>query len=90
LNNELNNKLNNKLNNELNNKLNLANNILKEINNMEGDCHILATWFSMSTLSHYHCLYIPLYRQSQKNSKPYLSLGFTHGMNMFMAQPLTA
>ena len=42
----------------------LEKNRLNEINKMEEECDILATWFS----THYHCLYVPPYRESQKKN----------------------
>jgi hypothetical protein len=72
--------------------VNLANeflekNRLNEINNTEEECDILAKWFS----THYHCLYVPPYRESQKkmaNGNPYLPLGWAlRFTGTFMAQP---
>ena len=40
----------------------LENNKLNEINKTEEECDTLAKWFS----THYHCLYVPPYRESQK------------------------
>ena len=40
----------------------LENNRLNEINKTEEECDILAKWFS----THYHCLYVPPFRESQK------------------------
>jgi hypothetical protein len=58
-----------------------------EINKTEEECDILATWFSR----HYHCLYVPPYRESQKkmaNGNPYLPLGWAlRFTGTFMAQP---
>ena len=65
----------------------LENNRLNEINKMEDACNILATWFSI----HYHCLYVPPYRESQKkmaSGNPYLPLGWAlRFTGTFMAQP---
>ena len=65
----------------------LENNKLNEINQTEEECDILATWFS----THYHCLYVPPYRESQKknaNGNPYLPLGWAlRFTGTFMAQP---
>ncbi len=62
----------------------LEKNRLNEINKTEEECDILAKWFS----THYHCLYVPPYRESQKkmaNGKPLgWALRFT---GTFMAQP---
>ena len=35
---------------------------INEINKIEDACNNLVTWFSI----HYHCLYVPPYRESQK------------------------
>lgn len=40
----------------------LEKNRLNEINKTEEECDTLAKWFS----THYHCLYVPPYRESQK------------------------
>lgn len=65
----------------------LENNRLNEINKTEEECDTLATWFS----THYHCLYVPPYRESQKktaNGNPYLPLGWAlRFTGTFMAQP---
>ena len=65
----------------------LENNRLNEINHTEEECDILATWFS----KHYHCLYVPPYRESQKkmaSGNPYLPLGWAlRFTGTFMAQP---
>ena len=65
----------------------LENNRLNEINNTEEECDTLAKWFS----THYHCLYVPPYRESQKkmaNGNPYLPLGWAlRFTGTFMAQP---
>ena len=62
-------------------------NRLNEINKTEEECDILAKWFS----THYHCLYVPPYRESQKkmaNGRPYLPLGWAlRFTGTFMAQP---
>ena len=62
-------------------------NRLNEINKTEEECDILATWFS----THYHCLYVPPYRESQKKNaegRPYLPLGWAlRFTGTFMAQP---
>ena len=60
---------------------------INEINKTEDACNNLATWFSI----HYHCLYVPLYRESQKkmaSGNPYLPLGWAlRFTGTFMAQP---
>ena len=65
----------------------LENNKLNEINKTEEECDTLAKWFS----THYHCLYVPPYRESQKknaNGNPYLPLGWAlRFTGTFMAQP---
>jgi hypothetical protein len=65
----------------------LENNRLNEINKTEDECDILATWFS----THYHSLYVPPFRESQKkmaNGNPYLPLGWAlRFTGTFMAQP---
>ena len=65
----------------------LENNRLNEINKMEDECDILATWFTR----HYHCLYVPPFRESQKkmaSGNPYLPLGWALRFSgTFMAQP---
>ena len=65
----------------------LENNRLNEINNTEEENDILAKWFS----THYHCLYVPPFRESQKkmaNGNPYLPLGWAlRFTGTFMAQP---
>uniref|UniRef100_A0A6C0F016 Uncharacterized protein n=1 Tax=viral metagenome TaxID=1070528 RepID=A0A6C0F016_9ZZZZ len=65
----------------------LENNRLNEINKTEEECDTLAKWFS----THYHCLYVPPYRESQKktaNGNPYLPLGWAlRFTGTFMAQP---
>ena len=65
----------------------LENNRLNEINKTEEECDILATWFTR----HYHCLYVPPYRESQKkmaSGNPYLPLGWAlRFTGTFMAQP---
>jgi hypothetical protein len=65
----------------------LENNRLNEINKTEEECDILAKWFSM----HYHCLYVPPFRESQKkmaSGNPYLPLGWAlRFTGTFMAQP---
>ena len=65
----------------------LENNRLNEINHTEEECDIFATWFS----KHYHCLYVPPFRESQKkmaNGNPYLPLGWAlRFTGTFMAQP---
>ena len=65
----------------------LENNNLNEINKTEEECDTLAKWFS----THYHCLYVPPYRESQKknaNGNPYLPLGWAlRFTGTFMAQP---
>ena len=65
----------------------LENNRLNEINHTEEKCDILATWFS----KHYHCLYVPPFRESQKkmaSGNPYLPLGWAlRFTGTFMAQP---
>jgi hypothetical protein len=65
----------------------LEKNRLNEINKTEEECDILATWFS----THYHCLYVPPYRESQKkmaNGNPYVPLGWAlRFTGTFMAQP---
>ena len=57
------------------------------INKTEEECDTLAKWFS----THYHCLYVPPYRESQKknaNGNPYLPLGWAlRFTGTFMAQP---
>ena len=62
-------------------------NRLNEINKTEEECDILAKWFS----THYHCLYVPPYRESQKKNakdRPYLPLGWAlRFTGTFMAQP---
>ena len=62
-------------------------NRLNEINKTEEECDILAKWFS----THYHCLYVPPYRESQKkmaNGRPYLPLGCALRLTgTFMAHP---
>ncbi len=65
----------------------LEKNRLNEINKTEEECDILAKWFS----THYHCLYVPPYRESQKkmaSGNPYLPLGWAlRFTGTFMAQP---
>jgi hypothetical protein len=65
----------------------LENNRLNEINKTEEECDILAKWFS----THYHCLYVPPFRESQKkmaSGNPYLPLGWALRFSgTFMAQP---
>lgn len=65
----------------------LENNRLNEINKTEEECDILAKWFS----THYHCLYVPPFRESQKkmaSGNPYLPLGWAlRFTGTFMAQP---
>ena len=65
----------------------LEKNRLNEINKTEEECDTLAKWFS----THYHCLYVPPYRESQKkmaNGNPYLPLGWAlRFTGTFMAQP---
>jgi len=65
----------------------LEKNRLNEINKTEEECDTLAKWFS----THYHCLYVPPYRESQKkmaNCYPYLPLGWAlRFTGTFMAQP---
>jgi len=59
---------------------------LEKINQMEDACDILAKWFS----THYHCLYVPPYRESQKKMacNPYVPLGWAlRFTGTFMAQP---
>lgn len=61
-------------------------NRLNEINKTEEECDILARWFS----EHYHCLYVPPYRESQKKmaGNPYVPLGWAvRYAGTFMAQP---
>jgi len=61
-------------------------NRLNEINKTEEECDTLATWFS----THYHCLYVPPYRESQKKmaGNPYVPLGWAvRFTGTFMAQP---
>jgi hypothetical protein len=72
------------------NYVNLANEYLtderiKEINKIEDACNILAKWFS----THYHCLYVPPYRESQKKmAKSYEPIGWAlRFTGTFMAQP---
>ena len=72
------------------NYVNLANEYLtderiKEINKIEDACNILAKWFS----THYHCLYVPPYRESQKKTaKSYEPTGWAlRFTGTFMAQP---
>ncbi len=65
----------------------LEKNRLNEINKTEEECDILAKWFS----THYHCLYVPPFRDSQKKTasgNPYLPLGWAlRFTGTFMAQP---
>jgi hypothetical protein len=65
----------------------LENNRLNEINKTEEECDILATWFTR----HYHSLYVPPFRESQKkmaSGNPYLPLGWAlRFTGTFMAQP---
>ena len=65
----------------------LEKNRLNEINKTEEECDTLAKWFS----THYHCLYVPPYRESQKkmaNGNPYVPLGWAlRFTGTFMAQP---
>ena len=65
----------------------LEKNRLNEINQTEEECDTLAKWFS----THYHCLYVPPYRESQKkmaSGNPYLPLGWAlRFTGTFMAQP---
>lgn len=65
----------------------LENNRLNEINKTEDAFNNLATWFSI----HYHCLYVPPYRESQKkmaSGNPYQPLGWAlRFTGTFMAQP---
>ena len=65
----------------------LENNRLNEINKTEEECDILATWFTR----HYHSLYVPPFRESQKkmaSGNPYLPLGWALCFKgTFMAQP---
>ena len=60
---------------------------INEINKIEDACNNLVTWFSI----HYHCLYVPPYRESQKkmaSGNPYLPLGWAlRFTGTFMAQP---
>lgn len=62
-------------------------NNMKEIIKTEEECDILAKWFS----THYHCLYVPPFRDSQKKTasgNPYLPLGWAlRFTGTFMAQP---
>jgi hypothetical protein len=62
-------------------------NNMKEIIKTEEECDILAKWFS----THYHCLYVPPYREFQKKTasgNPYLPLGWAlRFTGTFMAQP---
>jgi hypothetical protein len=62
-------------------------NNMKEITKTEEECDILAKWFS----THYHCLYVPPYREFQKKTasgNPYLPLGWAlRFTGTFMAQP---
>ena len=65
----------------------LENNRLNEINKMEDACNILAKWFS----THYHCLYVPPFRESQKkmaSGNYYQPIGWAlRFTGTFMAQP---
>jgi hypothetical protein len=65
----------------------LEKNRLNEINKTEEECDILAKWFS----THYHCLYVPPYREFQKkmaSGNLYLPLGWAlRFTGTFMAQP---
>ena len=63
----------------------LENNRLNEINKTEEECDILAKWFS----THYHCLYVPPFRESQKKAaNDYVPLGWAlRFKGAFMAQP---
>jgi len=62
-------------------------NEINEIKKMEDACNILATWFS----THYHCLYVPPYRESQKkmaSGNSYEPIGWAlRFTGTFMAQP---
>ena len=65
----------------------IENNRLNEINKTEDECDILAKWFS----THYHCLYVPPFRESQKkmaSGNYYQPIGWAlRFTGTFMAQP---